>query len=103
MNIEERVVYSLDIKDLDEELQYFAETIGLENVQKLILAVGGNRFYIPKPDNFKVKALEKYIINNQLEREKYSRLSRLFGLSHVTVGKIIKKIKLKGNGNGQLD
>lgn len=103
MTIEERIINSLDIKDLDEELQFFAEVIGFENVQKLILAVGGNRFYIPKPDKFKTKALEKYIIINQLEREKYSRLSRLFGLSHLTVGRIVNKIKLKGNGNGQLD
>ena len=65
MTIDERVVYSLDIKDLDENLKYFAEVIGLENVQKLILGVGGSRFYIPKPDMFKVRALEKHLQKNR--------------------------------------
>lgn len=92
MTIEERVVNSIDIKDLDENLQYFAEVIGLENVRKLILEVGGSRFYIPKPDKFKTKALGKHLLNNRLGRTDKCRMERMFGLCSITVDAIWKKI-----------
>lgn len=91
---DERILAEIEESDLDENLQFFAEIIGIDNVKLLIQNAGGARFYIPKPDKFKTKALEKYLQKNisSISTKSKCRLERLFGLSSVTVNEVTKKV-----------
>ena len=94
MTTDERILDEIEECDLDENLQFFAEIIGLDNVKLLIRNAGGARFYIPKTDKFKTKALEKYLHKNisSISTKSKCRLERLFGLSSVTVNEVTKRV-----------
>ena len=93
MDTDAKILEFVTEDDLNENLKYYAELIGLENVKALMLYAGGGHIYIPQPDTFKVTAVKKYLLENRNKISNMNKVSRDFRICTKVVSKILKEIK----------
>ncbi len=94
MDVEEKILSYLEIADLPEDMQYFAECLGMDNIKKLMRYGGGFRISIPLPKSYKAVALEKHLrsIGKKLDYLTKVRIAREFEVSENTINTLLQKI-----------
>lgn len=95
MNTDEKILQLVTKEDLNENLQYYADLIGLENLKLLMIYAGGGHIYIPQPDTFKVAALKKYLTENRNNISNLHKVGRDFGVCSKVVGKVLNEVKIE--------
>ena len=70
------------------EQKELAETIGLEAYRKLIANYGGNPVYIPKVETV-LKEIREREIKENFNGKNYRELSKKYGISEMTVRRIV--------------
>lgn len=94
VNLEKQIANNIELEDLNDELRYVAEYIGIEKVRQIIKVAGGIRLYIPSIDKFKNKFIEKDIKENILKCHKplsAFELSRRYKVTKSTIEAILSK------------
>ena len=82
------VLDKITMGDLDENQQQVAETVGLDNYKKLVVAYGGMSIYIPKPDQFE-RADRDNRIRAEFDGYNFRPLAQKYGLTEVTIRSIV--------------
>ena len=85
---------NITIDDINEQYQYIAELIGVDNFITLITELGGTSWYVPKLDGVLSEAMRRKIlkefkmINGKSNKRE---LALKYGVSERTVSRLISK------------
>lgn len=85
----DNLINMITLDELDEEQRQIAECIGIENYQKLIKEFAGGALYIPKAETVTLERRNQ-LIKQKFNGYNYRELSLLFGLSSISIRRILK-------------
>lgn len=101
MDVEDKILSFIDVEHLPEDMRYFANFIGIENIKTMMKCGGGFRVTIPQPRSFVKIALEQHLrtLGSKIDYMTKLKTAREFEVSENTINSILRQLYGESNDN----